>query len=72
MTAASVKPRRFLTVAEVASELRESPSAVYTKIRLGAFPHTRLGGRVVVERQALDAWISARSISVEQALAAQA
>ncbi len=50
--------KRFLTRAEVAKELGVSRHAVDMAIQRGDLPSTRLGGRVLISRVALDSWLS--------------
>jgi excisionase family DNA binding protein len=49
-----------LTIAETAEELRVSPSMVRKLIAVDGLPHVRLGSRVIVPREDLEAWLAKR------------
>jgi excisionase family DNA binding protein len=49
-----------LTISETAEELRVSPSMVRKLIAVDGLPHVRLGSRVIVPREDLEAWLAKR------------
>lgn len=49
-----------LTIQETAAELRVSPSMVRKLIAVDGLPHIRLGSRVIVPREQLERWMTAR------------
>ncbi|RZT87297.1 excisionase family DNA binding protein [Pseudonocardia sediminis] len=54
----SQDPRRFLTVSEVAVELRISRASVYRLLHDGTLGSNRFGKSLRVSRDAVDAYIS--------------
>lgn len=48
----------FCTVHECALVLRRCEASVYTLARSGALPSVRLGGRVVIPKRALEAFLA--------------
>lgn len=52
-----MEPRPFMTVAETAAVLGRSPWRVYQLVREGEIPSTRVGGRIVVPREAFATWL---------------
>jgi excisionase family DNA binding protein len=56
----------MLTAAEVAKELRVGVRRVWQLCAIGAVPSVRLGGRVMIPKEAFEAW---QRQQVRQALA---
>jgi len=54
--------RLCLTVAETADALRVSPRSIYTLAERQGLPTIRLGGRRLVRRADLEAWIAAQPV----------
>lgn len=52
------RPRRLLTVAEVATILRLHPNTVYRLMKRGEIPGFKIGESWRISRYAVDAWIS--------------
>ncbi len=48
---------RFLTVKEAAREVRVSESMIRRRVDLGEITVVRLGSRVLIEPQDLEAWV---------------
>ena len=57
----SIDHLEFLTVEEVAAQLRLSKSAVYSLIHKGLLPVFRFGGAIRISRQQLDEFIQSSS-----------
>lgn len=47
-----------LTVKEVAELLDTSTTTIYTMVRLGEIPHTRIRSKIVFHRPTIENWIS--------------
>ena len=57
--------RRWLTVREAAEYARTSRWAIYEAIRSGALEAHSVGRRLVVSRDAVDAWVSRQPVRLE-------
>jgi len=55
--------RLCLTVAETADALRVSPRQIYNLARDAGLPTIRLGGRRLIRRADLEAWIAAQPVA---------
>ena len=65
---ASREARELRTVAQEAARLGVSKGYLYTEVKARRFPHVRLGTRVLLDPQEVDAFLAARSVGVEEAL----
>lgn len=63
--------RSLLTAAEVADRLRVSTMTVYRLIRGGELPAVRVGRNYRVAEDALDAYLSAQLVNVDEAAQAE-
>ena len=61
--------RRYHSVAQDAKRLGVSTGWLYTEIRGGRFPHTKLGERVLLNPEETDVFLAERAVTIESALA---
>ena len=62
------KPRHLRSVAAEAERIGVSSSWLYGEIRVGRFPHIRLGNRVLLDPNEVDHFLALRTLSVEDAI----
>ena len=56
-----MKESPFLTIPQVARQLRRTPSRCYQMIRAGQLPAIEVAGRLMVPRQAWVSWLKAKT-----------
>jgi len=61
MQSTTTEQKRFLTVAEVAAELRLTAMTIYDMIRRGKIPATRIGGAIRIDRDNFNSWLKERT-----------
>lgn len=54
-----------LTVKEVAELLDVSTTTIYTMVRHGEIPHTRIRSKIVFHRETIERWVAGEGIEKE-------
>jgi len=66
------RQRKRTSVAAEAHRIGVSEGWIYARIRERRFPHTRAGGRVLLDPDEVDRFLAATSVGLEEALQREA